>query len=238
MCGRFTLKTPAAQLIEIFDLVDLPELHPRFNIAPTQGVLTIRATSDPQRQREGLMMRWGLVPFWAKDLSIGNTMINARAETVAEKPSFRTPFAKRRCLIPADGIYEWEKLADGKKQPWFIHRKDNQPLAMAGLWESWKPKPSAEPDKKESEEADVILTCTILTTSSNGDLRSLHDRMPVILSPEDWTTWMSSDSSPGQLQSLLVPMQDGSLDRYTVSTLVNRPVTDSPQCMERIASSE
>lgn len=232
MCGRFTLKTPAKLLIEIFEVAVLPELRPRYNIAPTQSILTIRAESGPTLHREGIVMRWGLVPFWAKDLSVGNRMINARAETVAEKPSFRQAFAKRRCLIPADGFYEWEKLANGKKQPWFIHQPDEQPFAMAGLWEVWKPKVAYGADSADDGVQDeIVLSCTILTTESRGDLRELHDRMPVIVPPHNWDMWLSDKSSTAQLQSLLVPLPDNSLERYTVSTMVNRPITDSPQCV-------
>jgi putative SOS response-associated peptidase YedK len=132
MCGRFTLRTPAAQMLEIFNLVEMPALAPRYNIAPTQLVICIRSVADDPKSREAVQMRWGLMPFWAKDMAIGNQMINARAETVAEKPAFRAAFSKRRCLIPADGFLEWQKLSTGKKQPWLMEMADQQPFAWPG----------------------------------------------------------------------------------------------------------
>ena len=161
MCGRFTLSTPASKLIEIFSVLRFPELTPRFNIAPTQLVICIRQSEG---ERTAAPLRWGLVPSWAKDLSIGNRMINARSETAAEKPSFRRAWKSRRCLIPASGFYEWEKLGGKKKQPWFIHAANEEPLAFAGLWESWQPK------EETSDEASFVESCTILTTSANADV--------------------------------------------------------------------
>ncbi len=256
MCGRYTLKTPNPRLQELFGLQDLPHLVPRFNIAPTQSVFAIRAADSAAALREAVMLRWGLIPVWAKDMSIGNTMINARAETVAEKPSFRQAFLKRRCLIPADGFFEWEKLANGKKQPWWIRMKDEEPFAMAGLWESWAPKSKTvpqesrvgdtgnieresgslkakteNPDDAQSPSQKTVQSCTILTINANADMQSLHDRMPVILPVEAWDTWLHPLTDKSALQALLKPFVDGYLIRSAVSTIVNRPTVDSPECI-------
>ena len=232
MCGRYTLKTPNPRLQELFGLRDLPHLVPRFNIAPTQSVFAIRAADSAATLREAVMLRWGLIPFWAKDMAIGNTMINARAETVAEKPSFRQAFLKRRCLIPADGFFEWEKLANGKKQPWWIRMTDEEPFAMAGLWESWSPKSKTEPTADEQSPVQkTIQSCTILTINANTDMQSLHDRMPVILPVDAWDAWLNPTTEKAALQALLKPFEDGHLIRSEVSTIVNRPTVDSPECI-------
>ncbi len=243
MCGRYTLKTPAAKLIELFRVPSMPMLSPRYNIAPTQLVICVRAVSDQPASNEAIFMRWGLIPFWAKDMKIGNTMINARSETIAEKPAFRTAFAKRRCLIPADGFFEWQKLSTGKKQPWLIEKVDREPFAFAGLWECWHPKAAEEPsdgdsDSVESEPAAPVISCTILTTTANKDMRPLHERMPVILPIESWAAWLSPQASRGQLTEILQPLDDGQLVRTSVSTIVNRPFPDGPQCVEAVDSPE
>ena len=235
MCGRFTLKTPNPRLQELFGLDDRPHLVPRFNIAPTQSVFTIRASAAAAELREAVMMRWGLIPFWAKDMAIGNTLINARAETVAEKPSFRQAFSKRRCLIPADGFFEWEKLASGKKQPWWIRMSDEEPFAMAGLWETWTPKRDATTSSdNDARSPRMIHSCTILTINANADMQSLHDRMPVILPVEAWAAWLNAATEKVELQSLLRPYENGRLIRTAVSTIVNRPTVDSPECISPI----
>ena len=232
MCGRYTLKTPNPRLQELFGLQDLPHLVPRFNIAPTQSVFAIRAADSAAALREAVMLRWGLIPFWAKDVAIGNTMINARAETVAEKPSFRQAFLKRRCLIPADGFFEWEKLANCKKQPWWIRMQDEEPFAMAGLWESWSPKTRTElTDDGNPHAQKTVQSCTILTINANTDMQSLHDRMPVILPVDAWDAWLNPTTEKAALQALLKPFEDGHLIRSEVSTIVNRPTVDSPECI-------
>ncbi|MBL8814726.1 MAG: SOS response-associated peptidase [Planctomyces sp.] len=247
MCGRYTLKTPASRLIELFDVLTIPTLFPRYNIAPTTMVLCIRSMREPVSetetsssgltlssvQREAVMMKWGLVPFWADDLSIGSRMINARSETAAEKPSFRNAMKSRRCLIIADGFYEWEKLTATKKQPWYIHMPNNEPFAMAGLWESWNPKKSKAADSVHDRTEDV-LTCSILTTSANAEMAGVHDRMPVILNPEHYDVWLSGESTMDQRISLMKPLPDQTLLRYKVSTLVNKPGNDSPECIAAI----
>ncbi len=245
MCGRYTLKTPAVKLIELFRVPSMPMLAPRYNIAPTQLVICVRAVSEQPGANEALFMRWGLIPYWAKDMKIGNTMINARSETVADKPAFRTAFAKRRCLIPADGFFEWQKLSTGKKQPWLIQKNDAEPFAFAGLWECWHPKDSdvatgvsAKAVDSFDEPADPVISCTILTTSANRDMRPLHERMPVILPIESWAAWLSPQASKGQLTEILKPFDDGQLVRTSVSTVVNRPVPDGSQCIEPVDSPE
>lgn len=244
MCGRFTLRTPAPQLMELFRAPQFPTLFPRYNIAPTQRVLIVRLQSESgsaasPRPHDALHAKWGLIPFWAKDPSIGNRMINARSETVAEKPAFRQAFKKRRCLIPADGFYEWQTLGPRQKQPWLIHQADFAPFAMAGLWECWKPPGAAEPQdsaEPSAAEHDFLISCTILTTHANSDMQPLHDRMPVILQPHQYETWLSDDSSPQQRLDLLQPLPDGILSRYPVSTLVNKPGNDSEECVEPLAN--
>ncbi len=256
MCGRFTLKTPASKLIELFQLHDFPEVVARYNISPTQLVVCVRSSADRATQREAVMMRWGLVPFWAKDESVASRMINARSETVAEKPAFRQALLKRRCLIAADGFYEWEAAGKGKKQPWLIERTDQQPFAFAGLWEIWKPaststkrisrktpetqaalrKQDEGAPSESSDHADdgLLLTCTILTTSANEDLRPLHDRMPVILLPENYHAWLSDSTSASQRTELMSPLQQGVLHRFRVSTIVNKAGNESPECVNPI----
>jgi putative SOS response-associated peptidase YedK len=230
MCGRFTLRTPLTVLIEHFDLdvrteQQLALFDARYNIAPTQDVFVVRA--DPgARQRTATMMRWGLVPSWTKGAPTGPPMINARSETLAEKPAFRTAYTNRRCLIPADGFYEWQLTpggGKGKKQPFYIHRPDGNPLAFAGLWETWK----------NGQNDLVIESCTIVTTAANSALSSLHDRMPVILAPNDYQLWLDPKvNEPAQLQHLLAPCGDDELVADPVSTHVNRVANDDARCIE------
>jgi putative SOS response-associated peptidase YedK len=250
MCGRFTLRTPATVLIAQFDLEvsaerQLELFDPRYNIAPTQDIVVVRA--DPaSRRRTASMMRWGLVPSWSKDGMKGRPMINARAETLAEKPAFRTAYRCRRCLIPADGFYEWQPPASGrgKKQPFYIHRRDHQPFAFAGLWEAWRgapakqtrmdePSPGPSLQGRGTETALTIESCAIVTTASTGALRELHDRMPVILAPNDYAQWLdSSIEDCGSLAHLLQPGGDDEIIAEPVSTRVNRVTeVEDPQCI-------
>jgi len=219
MCGRFTLRARPQAVAEAFELLELPDLSPRYNIAPTQTVATVRF--DPaQGGRVLTRQRWGLVPSWADDPAIGNRMINARAETVATKPAFRKAFSTRRCLVVADGFYEWQKTPEGK-QPYFMARPDNAPFAFAGLWECWGP--------------ERMETCTIITTSANESMRPLHDRMPVILSPTDYATWLNPHTHDRQqLESLLRPAANDLLIAAPVRTLVNSPKNDVPECAEPV----
>ena len=220
MCGRFTLGATAATLAAQFDLANVPTWTPRYNIAPTQEVLVV-LQSSPQANREARLHRWGLIPPWAKDPSIGNRMINARAETVATKPAFRRAFKERRCLLLADGLYEWQRQ-ERRKQPFYIRLRDGRPFAFAGLWEHW-----------EGSEGMAIQSCTILTTTSNEVVGRIHDRMPVILSPTDYDRWLDpSIQEPAVLQTLLRTYPADEMTAYPVSTLVNSPANDNPGCTE------
>ena len=216
MCGRYTLGVPPSRIAEIFDLLDVPELTPRFNIAPTQLAPVVRMR-ESRRVLE--LRRWGLVPFWAKDPAIGNRLINARSESVEEKPSFRAAFRKHRCLVPADGFYEW-KPAGRRKQPFWIHRRDGLPFAMAGLCERW-----------HADLEDEIRSFTILTTDANPLLRPIHDRMPVILAREAWAEWLDPDAAADSLRALLRPAPVEELEARPVSTLVNSAAMDDPRCI-------
>jgi putative SOS response-associated peptidase YedK len=237
MCGRFTLRTPPAVLIEQFDLDvhgdrQLPLFEARYNIAPTQDVLVVRA--DPaDGSRVAAMLRWGLIPSWSKSdkVGAGPPMINARAETLAEKPTFRIAFRHRRCLIPADGFYEWQQspsAARGKKQPYYIHRPDHAPFAFAGLWKKWTRRPA-----ESSEEGPLTIeSCTIVTTSANNTLRDLHERMPVVLAPNDYAQWLNATiEEPAALAHLLAPCGDDELVAEPVGTHVNKVANDDPSCI-------
>jgi putative SOS response-associated peptidase YedK len=222
MCGRFTL-TQSAQLAKHFELDEEPEFVAGYNIAPTQPVPVIRVGKTTRREFDYLY--WGLIPSWSKDPTIGARMINARSETVTEKPSFRTAFKRRRCLIAADGFYEWQqsgsKKPGVKKQPFYFHLRDHQPFGFAGLWEYW-----------HSPEGDEIESCTILTTAANEQMQPIHDRMPVILHPQDYDLWLDpAVQVPDRLLPLLRPYLAEQMQHYPVSTKVNRPSNDSPDCI-------
>jgi putative SOS response-associated peptidase YedK len=221
VCGRYTLRTPVETLAEEFGITGpLPEVPTRFNVAPTQEVAAV-LEEDEQRKLE--MLRWGLIPSWADDPAIGNRMINARSETAAQKPSFRSAFRKRRCLVLADGFYEWQKTASGK-QPYYIRMGDGSPFAFAGLWESWG---------KYGEE---VRSCTILTTEANGLVGEIHHRMPVILPAEEYDLWLDPDMGEAEpLLDLLRPYPDDLMEAYPVSRFVNSPSNDSEQCVESLA---
>ena len=227
MCGRFTLSTPADVVAEVLELASLPVLEPRYNIAPTQLALAVRgARADAGGAaggvpgRRGDMLRWGLIPRWAKDVSIGARMINARGETLTSKPSFRSAFRRRRCLIPADGFYEWQQRGKGK-QPYYIKRHDGMVFALAGLWELW-----------QSPDGAPVESCTIITTEPNDAVKPLHDRMPVILAPGDFDLWLDPEvTQPERVQPLLRPSPPEELVAYPVSTHVNSPAHDSPECV-------
>jgi putative SOS response-associated peptidase YedK len=231
MCGRFTLRTPATVLIEHFELDvrgdrQLPLFEARYNIAPTQDVLVVRAEAS-DGLRAAAMVRWGLLPSWSKGAAgSGPPMINARAETLAEKPAFRSALRSRRCLVPADGFYEWRPApggGKGKKQPYYIHRTDGGLFAFAGLWETWTD-PAAPL---------TIESCTIVTTAANAALRELHDRMPVVLAPADFALWLDPQiTEPGRLQHLLAPCGEDELAAEPVTTHVNRVANDDPRCIE------
>lgn len=223
MCGRFTLRTPANAIATLFDLEHVSELRPRYNVAPSQPIAAVR--QNRSRQREFVMLHWGLIPFWADDPKIGYRTINARAETVATKPSFRAAFKKRRCLVIADGYFEWKKR-DGKKQPYFFHMNDDRPFAFAGLWEHW-----------EGDDG-TIESCTILVTEANARQKPIHDRMPVILSPQDYDAWLDPDVDGKRVEPLLRPYPHDDLDTYPVSTTVNKPQNDVEECVQPAENTE
>lgn len=234
MCGRFTLRTSGQAVAKHFELAETPLFEPRYNIAPTQPAPVVRIDSATGR-RALAWLRWGLVPSWAKDLAIGNQLINARCETVADKPAFRQAFRRRRALIVADGFYEWQR--QGKhKQPFYMSAADGLPLAFAGLWERWEP-PSQQAGGGQSH-GGSLETCTIVTTDANERLRALHDRMPVILPRDSWPTWLDQGfDDAAALQELLRPCPADRLVIYPVSPWVNRPANDGPRCIERLADS-
>ncbi len=214
MCGRFCLAVTTEELAEYFGLTAVPDFPARYNIAPSQPIAVIlRTNNEPERHFR--LMRWGLIPAWAKDPAIGDRLINARAETVAEKPSFRTAFKRRRCLIPASGFFEWQKTKAGK-QPFYFRPQSGSLFAIAGLWESWQD----------------IETCTILTTAANELLQPIHERMPVILKPEDydqWLDWQIQDTET--LQALLQPFPADQMLAYPVSKRVNNAAIDDIECI-------
>ena len=219
MCGRFTLTVDPGQLQEAFPWIDIPdELPRRYNIAPSQPVAVI--PNDGQNKLDFFV--WGLIPFWAKDPKIGNRMINARAETVAEKPSFRGSFKYKRCLILADGFYEWRKEPGSKtKTPMYIQLNDKKPFAFAGLWDNW-----------QSSDGSEVRPCTIITTEPNDFMKLIHNRMPVILSPESYNDWLQpGENDPTLLQSFLRSYPTEEMAAYPVSRTVNSPQNDSPECI-------
>jgi putative SOS response-associated peptidase YedK len=222
MSGRFS-RTAASKetLADLFHLCDPPGLLPLFNIAPTQPVAAAR-TNPESAKRELVELRWGLIPFWAEDPKIGYRLINARAESAATKPSFRSAFKSR--LVVADGYYEWQKLDAKKKQPFYIHMKGGNLFAFAGLWDRWTP-----PD------GQAVESCTILTTDANELNRPIHNRMPVIVNPADFGHWLNLAKRPDVLQELLLPYQSESMEAYPISTFVNNPRNHGPECIKALA---
>jgi len=218
MCGRFALKAPPRTIQEHFHLPETIELSPRFNIAPSQTIAVVRCLQG-EKTRQLVMLRWGLIPPWAKDMKIGYKMINARSETLAQKPSFRAAFKKRRCLIVADGFYEW-KHAGRIKEPFYVQLENGAVFGFAGLWESWK-----------SPDGNIVESCTVITTSANELIRKIHDRMPVILLPADYETWLQDSTPEQRLQQLLAPYPAEVMEMYRVSSEVNSPKNDTPACI-------
>lgn len=217
MCGRFTLHMPWSELVKLYRIHDTGmNLRPRYNIAPTQDVLAVRL--NPAGEREAVQLRWGLLPFWSKNEKIAYSTINARAETITTKPAFRNAYGKRRCLIAADGYYEW-KPEDGAKQPYRITLDPEQPFSFAGLWERW--------ERAEK----VIESCTIIITSANDLTRDIHDRMPVILDPADYGRWL--DGTAGR--RLLKPYPSEKMARYPVSRAVGNIKNTGPDLIGSIA---
>jgi putative SOS response-associated peptidase YedK len=223
MCGRFSLATPPDVLAQQFEIPEVPELEPRYNIAPTQDVPIVRVT-DGAAPREMVLVRWGLVPWWADDPSIGNRLINARAETAATTPAYRDAFSERRCLVVADGFYEWRK-ENGRKQPYFIRLRSGGPMGFAGLWDRWRDK----------VKGDKLQSCTIVTTNASPTIRELHDRMPVIVPPVDYDRWLDPTVHlRSRLKDILQPYPEGELEAFPVSTRVNRPENEGPENVEPV----
>ena len=220
MCGRFTRKENFQHLAKLLGIHMLPPLEPRYNIAPSQLVACVR-TNLETRDREYVPLKWGLVPAWAKDPRMGNTMINARAETVAEKPAFRKALRHQRCVVLADGFYEWKR--EGKtKQPYYIHLTDNRPFVFAGLWECWA---------KEGEQP--LESCAMVTTGPNALMESIHQRMPVILSPKNYDLWLDLGvQNPQSLLPILQPYPPEEMEAFPTSLIVNNPRNDSPLCVQ------
>jgi putative SOS response-associated peptidase YedK len=242
MCGRYATARARQELLDEFQIeLDASEdaIEPDYNIAPTKSVPAVitRPPKDaPKDSGESVrtlrMLRWGLVPFWAKDIKIGSKMINARLETVHEKPAFRRAFAKRRCLLPADGFFEWyepetpddstEKRKKPKKQPFFIHPRDGAVMAMAGLYELWK-----------NPEDEWVWTCTVITTEATDNVGRIHDRMPMVVAPEQWSAWLDPEIQDADtIRSLLTPALAGQMEAYPVSVAVNNVRNNGPSLVE------
>ena len=230
MCGRMVLTRSAREIAEAFDLASDPadyELGPRYNVAPSQDVVTIRA--DAQGGRAMASLHWGLLPSWAKERSTAYRMINARSETASEKPSFRSALRARRCIVPADGFYEWQQPGkvpgQGKatKRPHYFRSPSGNLLGIAGLWETWADRATGE----------VVESCTLLTTAANADVRPVHHRMPVFLAPADHALWLDPQCSDvSLLEPLMVPAEAGYLEAIEVGTRVNNPRNEDPRCIE------
>ena len=219
MCGRYNLYATTAELEEYFEVLRPPAAAPRYNIAPTQSSLILR---EEEAAPAWATARWGLVPSWAKDLKSGARMINARSETVAEKPAFRAAYKRRRCIVPAGGYYEWKKLDAKSKQPYHIHRDDGKPLAFAGLWERW------------TKGDEPVESFSVLTTESEGPLGEIHDRMPVMLSRDSHDVWLDPEVDPAKLLELIRPLETDRLVGEAVSPIVGNVRNDTPECIEPI----
>jgi putative SOS response-associated peptidase YedK len=222
MCGRFVQHSHPEVYASAFELDSLSAAAPRYNLAPTQQVLVVRKADE---RRELVPLRWGLIPSWSKGPESGYSMINARAETVDTKPAYRTAFKHRRCLIPTEGFYEWKKKGR-TKTPFLIRRKDGEPFGMAGLWEQW-----------HGKDDETIESCTIIVTEANALVRDLHDRMPVIVAPEDYAAWLDPQNTDAEgLRKMLPPADSAPWTLVEVSRKVNSPKNDSPDLIEPVAA--
>lgn len=225
MCGRFKLTVPFREIVRLYNLTNSVNTRPRYNVAPTQDVLAVIDDSETKARR-GEMMRWGLVPFWAKDVTIAYSFINAKAETVAEKPAFREAFKKRRCIIPADGFYEWRKLDAKRKQPYAIVMMDRGVFGFAGLWEKWTDHASGE----------VVRSCTIITTEPNALCAPIHNRMPVILEPQNYAKWLGEEPAPPTaLTALLKPYPASRMEAFKIGPRIGTVKYDEPSLIEPIS---
>jgi putative SOS response-associated peptidase YedK len=233
MCGRYVSVSSPTILAERFGVEEVrlepAAVEPNYNVTPRATVPVI-AESHGHRVLD--RVRWGLVPSWAKDLSIGDRLINARAETVATSNAFKRAFAKRRCIVPADGFYEWQAIETQRtKEPWFIRRRDGEPLAFAGLWEIWH-----DPNDPDAEHAPRVRSCVIITTDANDLMRPIHNRMPVVLPESAWGGWLDAENHDiGALQTLLVPVPSAELEAWRITTLVNKPANNGPELLVPVA---
>lgn len=228
MCGRFVSASPPDELARYFGAQQPDqELEPNFNVAPTSSIYVVRADKG---HRQLATLRWGLVPFWAKDRKIGSKMINARSETITDKPAYRRAIRRRRCLIPADGFYEWAKVpGQKKKQPYLISHAGGEPLVFAGIWERWSP----PEDSDDGLSADEILeTCTILTCAPNDTMAAIHNRMPVLLPPAAWDDWLADTEDLTRIEELMVAAPDGLLTMHPVRPVVNSVRNNGPELLE------
>lgn len=243
VCGRYAASAHPDDLVEEFEIERVDEVDrfaPDWNVAPTKDVPAVITRPDRDAGKDAAPVRvlrpvrWGLVPSWAKDTSIGSRLINARMETVSEKPAFRRAFAKRRCLLPADGYYEWYGEERGKKQPFYITRRDGRSLAMAGLYEFWRD-PKADPEDRTA----WLWTCTVLTTTAEDDVGRIHDRMPLMVPPERWAEWLDPEANdPAAATEMLVPAAPGALDAWPVQKLVNKVSNNGPELIEPIPADD
>jgi len=228
VCGRYVTVSSPTLLAERFDVTELRprELEPNYNVAPRADVPVV---AERHGERVLDVLRWGLIPSWAKDRSIGDRLINARGEKLTTSNAFKRAFERRRCIVPADGFYEWQAISGPRvKQPWFFRRRDGEPLAFAGLWEIWH-------DRAEGDDAPRVRTCTIITTTPNELVAPIHDRMPVALPESSWSTWLSVENrDTATLSQLLVPMPADELESWTVSTLVNKADNNGPELLDRV----
>ena len=218
MCGRFALSKSDRIDWAQFGVRRGPQLPPHWNLGPGRPIAVVRSIDA---EVEVAMLRWGLIPFWSKEASIGHRLANARAETAHEKPAFRAAFQKRRCLIPADGFYEWQVVAGAaKKQPWFVARRDGAVFALAGLWERWQP-----------PEGDAVETCTVLTMGANALMQPIHDRMPVVIAPAQYAAWLSLDTPASEARALMPAWEPAEWTAHRVSARVNAPGNDDAGCV-------
>jgi putative SOS response-associated peptidase YedK len=229
LCGRFLLVSSSKELAEQFELDETPEIRPRYNLAPSQEIAAIRLHHGPQaNKRELIFLTWGLIPSWSKDPAISQRLINARCETVESKPAFRSSFKKRRILIPANGFYEWKGTQSGARQPYLISLEKFGLLAFAGIYDEWK-----------SPSGDVTRSCAIITTQSNDLIKSVHDRMPVVVPTKDYGLWLeSADTASEDFRNLLRPLSDDNFRITQVGMKVNRPDYDKPDCIEALKTAD
>lgn len=217
MCGRYVLYGPPSRFQDHFDTENWPDFADRYNIAPSAPVPVIRQSPDGRRVAD--LLRWGLIPNWAKDATIGTKLNNARGETVAEKPSFRNAYRKRRCIVPAMGYYEWQEVPGERKRPWYVRLCSDEPMAFGGLWESWIAPANGE----------IVRTFCIVTVGPNAVMAPIHDRMPVILKREDWPEWLSPDADAERVSEMVTPASDGMMEGWKVSRRVSRASEEGPE---------